>query len=459
MSSSQSLVLKWFKKELKWLAGLGILAFLIGFLFRNWVFGLIFFLVAVLFYYLGHFVSFVRWYLQDARLPPPNLLGGWYPLALRLYHQVRSQSRKVKQLSRKVSLHQAALMAQPEGLVALSGAFKIQWLNPSAEQLLGLRSQDVGKPIEAFIRTPEFIQYLKQKAFDRSLQTYARIDSHRILDIQLVSYQLDHYLLVVRDVTEMYQLAEVRKDFVANASHELRTPLTVLSGYLELMADGVNAQSDLQIWQQPIAEMQHQAERMQQIIEDLLTLSSLETEGGVPCEPVAVPQLLQQLEKEVRQLSGGQHQIQFSIQSSDCGVLAHAHLIRSVFINLLSNAVRYTPAGGQISVTWRCGAQGAVFRVKDTGEGIPREAIPRVTERFYRVDTARSRERGGTGLGLSIVKHILEKYGARLEVDSLYRIGSTFSVIFPASMVICVTEAAAKEVGNDLSEVVLSQDS
>lgn len=429
--------LKWVNKELKWLAGLGVIALFFGFLFRSWTLSLSLFLVAVLFYYLGNFLFFVRWYLLDASLPPPNLLGGWYPLVLRLYHQKLSQKRKIERLTKQVSLHQAALMAQPDGLVALSESFKIQWLNPSAEQLLGLQPRDTEKPIEAFIRTPEFIRYLKQRCFDHSLQTYASIDSHRILDIQLVPYQVGHYLLVVRDITEMYRIAEVRKDFVANASHELRTPLTVLTGYLELMADMIALQDVMQTWQQPIDEMQNQADRMRQIIEDLLTLSSLETEGVTQdYEEVAVPQLLQQLEKEVRQLSGGQHQIQFLVDSPQCGLLAHANLVRSVFINLLSNAVRYTPEGGQITVTWRCSEQGAVFSVKDTGEGIPREVIPRVTERFYRVDTARSRESGGTGLGLSIVKHILEKYGAKLEVDSLYRIGSTFKAVFPVNMLI-----------------------
>ncbi|GAB6033859.1 phosphate regulon sensor histidine kinase PhoR [Galenea microaerophila] len=414
------------------MSGLGILAFFQGLLFQNWVLGLSFLLIALLFYYIANFFFFIRWLLQDVSTPPPNLLGGWYPLALHLYRHAKTQQRKLKKSMEHADLYHAALMAQPEGLIGLSEDFKIQWLNPSSEKLLGLKVWDKGKPIEAFIRTPEFIHYLKERSFNRSLQTYASIDSHRILDIQLAAYRQGHYLLVVRDITEMYRIAEVRKDFVANASHELRTPLTVLAGYLELMVDAVEVDLSLQGWQQPIDEMQAQSERMRQIIEDLLTLSALETEGvSQSYETVHVPELLHQLEKEVRQLSGGRHQIQFLIESPTCGLRAHAHLVRSVLINLLSNAVRYTPEGGRITAVWRCSEAGAVFSVKDTGVGIPREAIPRITERFYRVDTARSRESGGTGLGLSIVKHILEKYEAELKVESIYRMGSTFTVIFP----------------------------
>ena len=295
-----------------------------------------------------------------------------------------------------------------------------------------MKPEDKGRSIEAFIRSPEFVDYLRQRDFSRPLQTYSSINAHQVLDIQVVSYQGNHALLVVRDITELHKLAEVRRDFVANASHELRTPLTVLMGYLELMAE--QAEAEVTLWQQPLEEMQHQARRMQNIIEDLLTLSSIENGGeNEAVEAIAVPNLLAQLEKEVMQLSEGKHQIEFKIDST-CGLYGHSGLIRSVMTNLLSNAVRYTPEGGRIQVSWQCYGGQAIFEVSDTGEGIPREAIARVTERFYRVDTARSREKGGTGLGLAIVKHILEKYGARLEIESQHRLGSTFRCIFPKKM-------------------------
>ncbi len=424
-------------KELRSLSGLGILALFFGVLFQS-VWGVLGgFLLFALLWEGWQFFRFVRWVQQSVLFsrpvsPPPNLYGGWEMVAMGLYRQRRAEQVQLQRLQGENQRLKAALLAHPDALIALSAKDKIEWLNPAAERLLGLKPEDKGKPIEAFIRSPEFIDYLRQRDFSRPLQTYSSINAHQVLDIQMVPYQGNHALLVVRDITELHKISEVRRDFVANASHELRTPLTVLTGYLELMAD--QAQAEATPWRQPLEEMQSQAKRMQNIIEDLLTLSSIENGGAVEeMEVIDVPNLLLQLEKEVKQLSDGKHHIQFEVDSS-CGLYGHSGLIRSVMTNLLSNAVRYTPAGGRIQVRWQCREAGVIFEVSDTGEGIPREAIARVTERFYRVDTARSREKGGTGLGLSIVKHTLEKYEAQLEIESQYRLGSTFRCVFPKKL-------------------------
>ncbi|RMD59044.1 hypothetical protein D6833_12085, partial [Candidatus Parcubacteria bacterium] len=234
-------------------------------------------------------------------------------------------------------------------------------------------------------------------------------------------------------ITQAHDLMQMRRDFVANASHELRTPLTVFTGYLETLLDMLPP--DLEGLRPALVQMEQQAVRMRRIIEDLLTLSAVERQSRLENEHwIDMCALLDTLRDETELLSAGQHEIAFSCEEKG-RLYGDANLLRSVFTNLLSNAVRYTPEGGRISVRWYTSEKGGCFEVEDTGIGIPREHIPRLTERFYRVDTARSRETGGTGLGLAIVKHVLELHGGHLEVESLPHVGSTFRAVFPANRV------------------------
>ncbi|MEP7084832.1 MAG: phosphate regulon sensor histidine kinase PhoR, partial [Betaproteobacteria bacterium] len=252
----------------------------------------------------------------------------------------------------------------------------------------------------------------------------------QILSLQLIPFGESDRLLLSRDVTAIERAETIRRDFVANVSHELRTPLTVLSGFLELNEEG--PPRDPAVARRQSQLMREQADRMARLVEDLLTLSRLESDSVIaPDIRVDVPVVLQQLANDAESLSAGRHRFRWVVED-DLAIAGNERELRSAFSNLISNAIRYTPDGGEISVTWRRAGGQAEFAVADSGIGIGPEHIPRLTERFYRVDTGRSRETGGTGLGLAIVKHILVRHQARLHIESEPGRGSMFRVTFPA---------------------------
>jgi two-component system phosphate regulon sensor histidine kinase PhoR len=245
------------------------------------------------------------------------------------------------------------------------------------------------------------------------------------LSMRLIPYSDELWLLVARDVSKLMRLEQMRRDFVANVSHELRTPLTVVHGYLDMLDP-----SDQPEWAPMLAEMQRQSQRMTQLVEDLLTLSRLEAQDALPDDSVAMGPMLRTLKREAEALSQHRHEVRIE-DEADVDLWGSTKELHSAFSNLVSNAVRYTPAGGTITVRFeRDALGGAVLSVLDTGFGIPAAHLPRITERFYRVSTSRSRESGGTGLGLSIVKHVLNLHQARLEIASEVGRGSTFSCHF-----------------------------
>ncbi|WFE68380.1 phosphate regulon sensor histidine kinase PhoR [Thiomicrospira sp. R3] len=401
------------------LSGFWALAFLLAFstyLARN------------LFYFL-HFLNLVR---SRALEPSKVPFGVWGDIYDAYFEKVFQDKRRIKRLRIETDQVYNAMNLLPDAHISLNERFQIEWVNHSAENLLGLRRNDVGHKITNLLRQKEMVQYLELKHFDQAIEFYLSAESTRRLSAKMVSYFDKHYLLIIRDITDAHNLAQVRRDFVANASHELRTPLTVLNGYLELMLD--SADSLPPVWANPVTQMHQQSLRMQNIINDLLTLSNIEAEDiELESDYVEVASMLQKLELEANQLSGGKHNFHFNIESKD-GLLGKSEALRSVFTNLVSNAIRYTPNGGDIWVRWYQTPQTLVFEVKDTGIGIDREHIPRLTERFYRVDNARSRSSGGTGLGLAIVKHILERHHAKLSVYSRLQVGSTFRVEFPIAL-------------------------
>ncbi|HET7588315.1 MAG TPA: ATP-binding protein [Gammaproteobacteria bacterium] len=230
---------------------------------------------------------------------------------------------------------------------------------------------------------------------------------------------------------DLERIDQIRRDFVANASHELRTPLTVLRGYIDMMHDESATGGALEIWRDPLENMVQQAERMQQIIADMLTLARLEVEeSAAKYVRVDVQALLDKIMRQAESMSRGNHTIQLDVQTG-LNLLGHAAELENAFSNLIFNAIQHTPAGSQINVRWHRQAQRAVFEVSDNGPGIPAEDIPRLTERFYRVDVARSRASGGTGLGLAIVKHALERHDSVLEINSQLGAGSAFRCVFP----------------------------
>jgi two-component system phosphate regulon sensor histidine kinase PhoR len=323
----------------------------------------------------------------------------------------------------------------PDGVVLLNGEDKIEWCNPPAEKQLGLvLNQDTGQPITYLVRHTDFIKYLQNQDYSEPIKLKSSRNPEITLEIQLVPFGGKQKLLICRDITQIEKLEIMRRDFIANVSHELRTPLTVVGGFLETLMDmdGAIPESTRGYF----AMMSEQTGRMRRLIEDLLTLSQLENGANTPQDSeIDMGAMLNMVMNEALSLSHGRHRISLEA-APDIALMGSPEELHSALGNLVSNAVRYTPEGGEIRITWGLRGKLPVFSVKDSGIGIEQKHIDRLTERFYRVDRSRSRETGGTGLGLSIVKHILTRHQAKLEIESVLDKGSTFSVIFPESRLI-----------------------
>ena len=371
-----------------------------------------------------------RWLRLRSQIEAPNLGGIWGDVIgqiVRLHRRKQYHKQRLVQLYRELRRSTAAL---PDGVIILSSQHDIVWFNRQAARLLGLkRPTDIGLRIDNLLRSPEFVRYLHGDDYAMPLVIRPPVHAELHLALQLVPYGVGQSLLLVRDVTRQMRLESTRKDFVANASHELRTPLTVISGYLDTLADDSSIDD---AWAGPIRDMRTQAQRMNTIIEHLLELSSLEsTDGAAAHEPIDVPRLLERLHRDA--LAGGDrpHQVFLDLESQD-GLYGSVQEIESAFTNLLVNGLKYTPSEGTVRMRWWTDVEGGYLSVIDSGIGIPAEHIPRLTERFYRVDPGRSRDCGGSGLGLAIVKHALQRHGGWLDVQSVEGRGSTFTCHFPA---------------------------
>lgn len=375
----------------------------------------------------------MRWARSPLGTPTPSARGAWGVIFEFLHRRGRIASAEREQLSLELDRFRRAAEALPDGVMILDGHRAIEWMNLQAEACLGLKaSADTGSRITHLLREPEFLAYLDDSDH-RGLPLELRTQRNpgRCLQIQAVPFAAGRILLLVRDVTQLQMLATMRRDFVANVSHELKTPLTVTLGFVETALDALEDTPPAEIAQylQAAAE---QAQRMQQLINDLLTLSSLETDSPPPLEdPVDVTTLLTDILQEIEALSAGRHRILLEIQGPR-ELLGSARELRSAFANLAGNAVRYNPEGTEIVLRWSAEPSGgARFSVKDSGIGIAKQHLSRLTERFYRVDRGRSRDAGGTGLGLAIVKHVLERHQAVLRIESELGQGSCFSAVFP----------------------------
>ncbi len=319
----------------------------------------------------------------------------------------------------------------PDAVVLLDRQQQIRWFNHAAESLLGLqRPQDRGALLQQRLAGSALSDWLRDGAQEPLNDTSApgQADSH--INVSLLPFGDHEQLLLARDISHLSRLEQVRRDFVANVSHELRTPLTVIHGYLELLDP-----EDVPELAPVLGEMRAQSKRMGQIVEDLLMLSRLETQHEVADERVLMAGLLATVRKEAEALSQGRHRIILE-QACDADLLGSPKDLHSALSNLVSNAVRYTPSGGTITIRWQRTDEGAVYSVSDTGFGIPANHLARLTERFYRISSSRSRDSGGTGLGLSIVKHVLQLHQARLQIESAPGVGSTFSCHFGAARVL-----------------------
>jgi two-component system phosphate regulon sensor histidine kinase PhoR len=373
------------------------------------------------------------WLRHRSVADPPDALGLWGDVVaqvVRLHRRKRFHKERLTRLFRELRRSTAAM---PDGVVMLDPEGEIVWFNRKAGELLDLsRRADLGLRIDNLVRHPDFVAYLHGGQY--SLPVIVRLDTpiERYIAFQVISYGEDRRLLMLRDVTRDVRLEQMRKDFVANASHELRSPLTVVAGYLETFG----ADPSLGDMLEPIAEMRRQTDRMTRIIEDLLELSRFEAnDAPIKGLPIDIAGMAALLRKDVLARPNHPKQVEVSIESA-ASILGDEAMVQSAFSNLVDNAAKYTPAEGSVHIRWWTDDAGGHFSVRDTGPGISAEHIPRLTERFYRVDPGRSRETGGSGLGLAIVKHALYRHGARLEIESDEGRGSTFTAHFPHDRVL-----------------------
>lgn len=428
------------------IAGVAFVALVIGLATGHVIGFLLLGTLAYLIWHLVHLARLERWLRTARKYRPPEASGIWGEVYHHFYRlQQRNRKRKLK-LAAILNQFQEAAAALPDAAIVLRATGEIEWFNEAAVRLLGLRAQDVGLRIANLVRHPAFTALFPpgaEGAGGESAEFPSPVDDSITLLAHVVPYGQDRRLLVVRDVTRLHRLEQMRRDFVANVSHELRTPLTVVMGYLETMEDGAGPCA--QQWARSLHLMRQQTLRMQRIVTDLLLLARLETENRVVrSEPVDVPALLAAIREDALALSGEKgHVVQLAAEP-DLWLLGSAEELRSAFSNLVFNAVQYTPEGGEITIRWYGDAAGAHLVVKDTGVGIAAHHIPRLTERFYRVDVGRSRERGGTGLGLAIVKHVLSRHEGRLRIASVIGQGSTFTCDFPARLVLRRPEKPAQ---------------
>jgi two-component system phosphate regulon sensor histidine kinase PhoR len=406
----------------------------VGWLFGNIWGGLACALALHLAWVLAYLFRLEWWLRHRNYAEPPDVGGVWGEIIaqiVRLHRRKRFHKQRFVQLMRQLQRSTAAL---PDGVVILNAQREIVWFNRMAARLLNLRrTADLGMRIENLLRAPEFVRYLAAGDFANPVVVRTSTGEDGFLSLQVAPYGDGQLLLLVRDVSRQMRLEAVRRDFVANASHELRSPLTVISGYLETLAADPVLDAELHA---PLAEMRRQAERMTAIIRDLIELSRLEeTDEVVGGEPVDVAALISLLRKDVLARPVHPKDVRIKVESQ-AQLLGDEPEIHSAFSNLVDNAAKYTPAEGSLEIRWWVDEDGGHFAVTDTGMGVPPEHIPRLTERFYRVDAGRSRATGGSGLGLAIVKHVLQRHGATLEVKSTLGAGSTFTCHFPPERIV-----------------------
>ncbi|SQD80241.1 phosphate regulon sensor histidine kinase PhoR [Moritella yayanosii] len=370
-----------------------------------------------------------QWLWVARSATPPEGKGSWESIFNGIYRLQRRNKRKRKELRMVIRRFREGAEALPDAVVALDTDFSIMWCNKLAQQMIGLKwPEDAHQHIGNLIRTPDFIQYLNAKDYREPLEITSPTHHAKTLEIRVMTYTDDQSMLVARDVTELRQLEQVRRNFMGNVSHELRTPLTVLKGYLEM----IEPDEGDKMFARAHKVMSEQTARMDSLVNQLLALSRIESAQAVDFEKqVDIPFMLSMLEQEVLILGADKAlKVEFHIEHG-LFAMGDESQLRSAVSNLIYNAVRYTPEQGKVVVEWKQTSAGGLFSVTDNGDGISAEHVHHLTERFYRVDDARSRDSGGSGIGLSIVKHVLSNHDSVLEIDSKVNEGSCFSFTLP----------------------------
>jgi two-component system phosphate regulon sensor histidine kinase PhoR len=378
-----------------------------------------------------HLTRLERWLRAPRADELPDPWGTWGVVFAGVYRALRYEAKAREDVVKELELFTQAAQALPDGIAMLDSGDQLLWCNDVAAEHLGLQAgRDYGLRITNIVRVARLAAFLQSKQPDETLDYRPAHNPGQLLSLKAIPFSDGRKLLVSFDITQIERADTTRRDFIANVSHELRTPLTVIHGFLEHMSDAPIMPAEQA--RRHIALMVQQSDRMLKLVDDLLMLSRLEG-GDTPQreERVDVHALLNALAEDARALSQGRHEILVNV-AADAVITGGGDELRSAFGNLVSNAVRYTPKGGRVTLSWRVNAQGGgVFSVQDSGIGVAAEHIPRLTERFYRVDRGRSRETGGTGLGLAIVKHVLLRHQATLEIHSEVGVGSDFQMIFP----------------------------
>lgn len=407
----------------------------------GWIFGYMPWLllaatVLQLVWHLHNQMRLSAWLWDEKRLTPPSGSGNWESLFNGIYRLQQRQRKKRKELTNLIRRFRNGAESLPDAVVVFRDEGNIVWCNRLVQHLLGFRwPDDAGQPISNLLRAPDFIKYLQKNDFSEPLEMRSPLNVERMLELRIVPYTEGEHLMVVRDVTQLKQLEGMRRNFFANVSHELRTPMTVLQGYLEMTEDPDMLVGPM--WPKAHGVMTEQLNRMNSLVNQLLTLSKIEAAPMHELEDVVnVPAMLEILEKEALSLSGDHHHKLYFSVDKQLKVLADEDQLRSAISNLVYNAVKYTPPGAEINVRWYQNTQGACLEVTDKGDGIEPQHLHRLTERFYRVDKARSRDTGGSGLGLAIVKHALSHHDSHLEIRSEVGVGSQFSFVLPKRLVV-----------------------
>ncbi|WP_417552694.1 phosphate regulon sensor histidine kinase PhoR [Marinomonas fungiae] len=407
--------------------------------------------LGTLYWQLYQLYQFHNWLRRSGKAAPPDASGIWgeiFDAVYRLQKKQRKSKRRMRQALNRIENSTAALK---EGVIMADSNGNLEWWNNSAGLLLGLqRPVDRGQPITNILRNPEFFKYFTQKRFGEPLVIKSPSKEGVYLELQTTLYDHNDHLIFVRDVTRLHLLEQMRKDFVANASHELKTPLTVIKGYLETLS--MFKDNLPQSMQRGIVNMTDQSLRMEHLIEDLLLLSRLETnDQKEPHQWLKLEDICETVRKTALPMMSEQHEMSFDIPENSYIYGATSELY-SAFSNLVFNAIKYSPEGGHIQIKWVQNEFSGVLSVEDEGLGIDPRHIPRLTERFFRVDKGRGSNTGGTGLGLAIVKHVLIHHNAKLQIRSQPGFGSTFSCHFPTDRV--RQEALLATVASDVEDNV-----
>lgn len=385
----------------------------------------------------------IEWLHGSLDVPPPEGKGIWEIVFAGLHRRMRLRSSQQQLLANTLARFTRAAQALPDGIIVFDRHRQIDWLNARAENHFQMSAAtDRGQTLTNLIRQPDFVRYLDAERYNEPLIYRSGRVAGQTLLLQVIPYGVDQTLLLSRDISHLDRLETMRRDFIANVSHELKTPLTVVAGFTEMLADEQIAYDEPET-KRYLALIYEQTARMRRLIEDLLALSALENDNTMPSEEhVDLAPILHSVLVEAEALSAGRHKLSLTIDTP-ASLVGDSNELRSAFGNLVSNAVRYTPDGGKIDLVWRLRSGEGEFVVSDTGIGIAPHHLPRLTERFYRIDRSRSRETGGTGLGLAIVKHVLTRHQAMLDIESELGKGSRFTARFPKSRLLSEANSAS----------------